>query len=112
MRIHHVALRTDDLERLERFYAGTLGLVVTRRQEARSVWLEAGGAILMLERRDPGEPALSPGSMEMIAFAVDPARAHALTETIAIEGRTASTLYVRDPDGRRVGLSCWPDALP
>ncbi len=111
MRIHHVALRTDDLERLERFYAGTLGLVVTRRQDARSVWLDAGGTILMLERREPGEPAVDPRSMEMFAFTVEPARAHALGAAVAIEGRTASTLYVRDPDGRRVGLSSWPDAL-
>jgi HSP20 family molecular chaperone IbpA len=28
-----------------------------------------------------------------------------------IEGETAFTLYVRDPDGTRVGLSHYPDAL-
>ena len=30
---------------------------------------------------------------------------------VAIEDRTAFTLYVRDPDGRRVGLSSYPTPL-
>ncbi len=111
MRIHHVALRTDDVARLERFYAETLGLHVTRRQGERSVWLDAGGTVLMLEQREAGEPAVDPRSMEMIAFAVEPAQARALETALAVEARTASTLYVRDPDGRRVGLSAYPDVL-
>lgn len=116
MRIHHVALRTDHLERLEAFYAGLLGLAVTRRQEGRSVWLDAAGSILMLERREPGEPDVDRASMEMVAFAVEPARGRALEDALtraghAVEGRTASTIYVRDPDGRRVGLSAWPETL-
>jgi hypothetical protein len=31
---------------------------------------------------------------------------------VPIEDRTAYTLYVRDPDGRRIGLSSYPDELP
>lgn len=116
MRIHHVALRTDDLAGLERFYGGLLGLAVIRRQGERSVWLDAGGAILMLERREGAEPAVDRGSMEMVAFAVEPAKARLLAARLAEAGfpeeaRTGSTIYLRDPDGRRVGLSCFPDAL-
>ena len=113
MRIHHVALRTDDLPRLEAFYGGILGLAVTRRQGERSVWLDAEGTILMLERREPGEPAPDHASREMIAFAAPPERANELARALAATGhpeedRTASTMYFRDPDGRRFGLSAWP----
>jgi glyoxylase I family protein len=106
VRIHHVALRTTDLPRLERFYGDVLGFAVLRRDEARgSVWLEAGDAVLMLERAGPGEPAVPPGSMELVAFAVDdkePWRAR-----VAAEAETAHTLYFRDPDGRRVAVSSY-----
>lgn len=116
MRIHHLALRTDDLARLERFYAGVLGLAVTRRQGERSVWLDAGGAILMLEQREAGEPRPDRASMEMVAFEVPPTRAAELARALALaghaeEGRTGSTIYVRDPDGRRLGLSAYPALL-
>ena len=113
MRIHHVALRTVDLERLERFYAGVLGLRVVRRDYARgSVWLalglgpDAAAAVLMLERAAPGEPPIPWGSKELVAFAVDdlgPWRAR-----VAVEAETAHTLYFRDPDGRRVAVSTYP----
>ena len=112
MRIHHVAFRTDDPDALERFYAGVLGLPLMRRSE-RGVWLAAGGGILMLEKREPNEPRVADGSKELIAFAVTPevlARVH--EAKIEIEARTSYTLYVRDPDGRRIGLSAYPDELP
>ena len=113
MRVHHVAFRTDDLGALERFYATVLGLVVIRRNEGRSIWLDAGGAILMLEKRDDGEPSVPAGSKDLVAFAVSKSVMDRLSaERIPIEARTAYTLYVRDPDGRRIGLSSYPDELP
>jgi len=113
VRFHHVAFRSDDLSALERFYADVLGLAVIRRTEGRSIWLDAGGAILMLERRDEGEPAVPAGSKELVAFAVSPDVVARLAEhRIEIEARTSYTLYVRDPDGRRIGLSSYPDELP
>jgi catechol 2,3-dioxygenase-like lactoylglutathione lyase family enzyme len=97
-------MRTRDVERLERFYTGVLGLSVVRRDDARqSVWLDAGGTMLMIERASEGEPAISPGSLELVAFAVatiEPWRA-----LLAVEAETAHTLYFRDPDGRRVAVS-------
>jgi glyoxylase I family protein len=113
VRFHHVAFRTNDLDALEDFYARVLGLAVTRRNEGRSVWLDAGGAILMLEQREEGEPEIPEGSMELIAFAVSPeVRERLPAEGVEIEARTAYTLYVRDPDGRRIGLSTYPEELP
>ena len=116
MRIHHVAFRTDDVARLERFYAGVLGLAVTNRQGPRSVWLDLYGAILMLEERAPGEVVMQPGTMETVTLAIEPVN-HALyirrliEAGVTIEDRTPFTIYLRDPDGRRVGLSSYPAEL-
>jgi catechol 2,3-dioxygenase-like lactoylglutathione lyase family enzyme len=107
VRIHHVAFRTHDLSRLERFYCDVLAFTVLRRDDARgSVWLDAGGAVLMLERAEPGEPPAALASRELLAFAVDdkePWRAR-----VAVEAETAHTLYFRDPDGRRLAVSSYP----
>lgn len=116
MRVHHIALRTHGLERLERFYAGPLGLSVLRRDGARgSVWLDAGGAILMLEGADSTEPAIPPGTKELVAFAVDDKEAwrrRLEAAGVVVEDETAYTLYFRDPDGRRVAVSTFVSPLP
>jgi catechol 2,3-dioxygenase-like lactoylglutathione lyase family enzyme len=115
MRVHHLAFRTADLAKLERFYVEVLGLAVVRRNEARSVWLDAGGAIVMLEVRDADEAAPVAGSKELVAFAIEAgARAEYMnrlaTAEVPIEASTDFTMYVRDPDGRRIGLSSYPVA--
>ena len=115
MRLHHLAFRTGDLARLERFYVEALGLSVVRRSE-RGVWLEAGEAVLMLEGRGTGEPAPDPTSMDLVAFAIA-REEHAIymdrlaRANITVEGRTAYSIYFRDPDGRRIGLSAYPAEL-
>lgn len=114
-RIHHLALRTTDLERSRRFYCEVLGLREARRNVdhdggVRSVWLEAGEAILMLELRLAGEGPTQ-GSAHLLAFAVDdlgPWRARLAQAGIALDGETEHTLYFRDPDQHRVGLSTHP----
>ena len=116
MRVHHLAFRTSDLARLERFYVDAIGLAVVRRDEGRSVWLDAAGAIVMLEQRDHGEPEPTPGAKDMVAFAVAPDTRALCTDRLAragvvVEASTDFTLYVRDPDGRRVGLSSYPTPL-
>jgi catechol 2,3-dioxygenase-like lactoylglutathione lyase family enzyme len=109
--IHHVALRVADPERSLRFYGGVLGLLETRRFEeegrVRSIWLRAGDAIVMLERelKGRGEEA---GSGHVLVFAVAETaawEARLSAAGVTIDDRTAATLYVRDPDGHRVGLS-------
>jgi catechol 2,3-dioxygenase-like lactoylglutathione lyase family enzyme len=115
LRIHHVALRTRDIERLESFYVGVLGMRVTRRSGEGSVWLSLDEAILMIERAGDGEPGIPAGSMEMLAFAIprkerETRIARLRDASVPIEAETAFTLYFRDPDGRRVGLSHFPEA--
>jgi catechol-2,3-dioxygenase len=101
-------MRTTDVDRLERFYAGVLGLPVVKRDEMRgSVWLQAGGAVVMLERLEEGEAQVPAGSMDLVAFAGDlaAARERLASAAVPVEGSTAHTIYFRDPDGRRIGVS-------
>jgi diguanylate cyclase (GGDEF)-like protein len=110
--LHHVALRVANVERSLAFYGGLLGLRELRRfDEAggvlRSAWLEAGPVVLMLERRLRGSGAET-GSGHLLALAIADLSAweKRLGEAgVAVEDRTEHTLYVRDPDGHRVGLS-------
>jgi catechol 2,3-dioxygenase-like lactoylglutathione lyase family enzyme len=113
MQIHHLALRVDDCTRALGFYEGVLGLGERRRLEKdgelRAIWLDAGGAVLMLERGLRGRAGAA-GSGHVLAFAVDDLatwEGRLRTAGIAIEDRTENTLYVSDPDGHRVGLSVY-----
>lgn len=117
MRVHHIALRTADVPRLEAFYRDLLGLPVTARPGGSRVWLAAGETLLMLEPREPDEPTVPAGSMEFLAFAITPAERTGFVARLAqagvtVEAQTDFTLYFRDPDGRRVGVSHHPDRPP
>lgn len=119
MRIHHLAFRTASvasLAQLERFYVDALGLAVVKRHERRSVWLDAAGSLVMLEVRDEGEPSPVPGGKELVAFGIAPDERAIVTGRLSaagvpIEASTEYTLYVRDPEGRRIGLSSYPVPL-
>ncbi|MCA9615775.1 MAG: VOC family protein [Sandaracinus sp.] len=114
MRLHHLAFRTRDVAALEAFYVEVFALEVRRRDGARSVWLGLGDAVCMIERADAHEPPPNAGSMELVALAVsddaarDAVEARVLARGGAIEGRTGYTIYFRDPEGRRLGVSTYP----
>ncbi len=125
-RLHHVAVQCHDLEACERFYREVLGLRELRRWPhpgggVRSVWLELDGGFLALERasrpaaerpwRD-GEPGL-----HLAALRIEPRERAAWESRLAALGvpvvhRTRWTLFVRDPEGNRIGLTHWPDEAP
>jgi catechol 2,3-dioxygenase-like lactoylglutathione lyase family enzyme len=111
VRVHHLALRAEDVLRTTAFYRDELGLLeldqrVDDAGSLRSIWLDADGVVVMIERRAPSEPSIPEGTMELVAFEVTPERFESLRETLSfIEHSTEYTLYTRDPDGRRVGLS-------
>ena len=111
MRIHHVAVRVSDCARAERFYSGVLGLpLLRRREDGAAVWLQAGDAILMLERALRGAGAKD-GSGHVLALEIDDLGRWEQTLVAAgvpIVDRSPHTLFVQDPDGHRVGLSTFP----
>ncbi len=112
MRIHHLALRTRNVERLRVFYTHIVGLVEVRDRSG-GVWLDADGTVVMIEEAIESEPLPSPTSMELIAFAIEPEEKSQLLERLdanscEVESRTDYTLYVRDPDGRRIAFSHYP----
>jgi catechol 2,3-dioxygenase-like lactoylglutathione lyase family enzyme len=111
LRVHHLALRAPDPARTAAFYEAVIGLRVLRPIDARgSVWLDASGTVLMIERAEPGEPPLPEDGKELLAFAVDDQAAWRLrlgAAGVAIEAETPYTLYFRDPDGRRVAVSTY-----
>jgi catechol 2,3-dioxygenase-like lactoylglutathione lyase family enzyme len=112
-RLHHLALRTRDLDRLVSFYEAWFGLSVVRESRPRSVWLGLGPeAVMMIELAEAHEPAPATGSLELTALAVSVEQRTRLRESLVraglLEGETQHTLYFRDPDGRRVGVSSYP----
>ena len=122
--IHHLAIQVTDLVRVERFYRDTLALPVLRRWPRadgsgdRSVWLTVGGdAFLALESVPHGEiasPDERPG-FHLLALKIARPDRHAWVRRLEAAGhpiyrRTPYTIYVRDPEGNRIGLSHWPDA--
>lgn len=97
-----------------------LGLPESARHEdgagaLRSVWLDLGGAILMVERTD--EPArrvegVGAGPF-LIALAVEPEERAGLERALEaagapIEAHSAYSSYSRDPEGNRVAISHYP----
>jgi catechol 2,3-dioxygenase-like lactoylglutathione lyase family enzyme len=101
----------SDPERSAAFYAGVLGLPEARRLSdesgLRAIWLLAGRTVLMLERELRGAGAAS-GSGHLLAFGVrslEEWAARLAERGLRVEDRTEHTLYLRDPDGHRVGLS-------
>ena len=114
--IHHIAFRTQHLTRLAEFYSSVFSLSTERVQEGRSVWLLSGETRIMLEQKAPHEPDPNPGSMDLVTFRISAAERHEFearlaARGIALEGQTAYSLYFRDPDGRRVGVSHYPDEV-
>ncbi|HEY2370186.1 MAG TPA: VOC family protein [Polyangiaceae bacterium] len=107
MKVHHVALRTRKLARVVRFYRDVLGLRVLR-ETPRGTWLAMGSAILMIERAARNEPPIAPGTKEFLCFGVKTKRdVSRFKARLQIEDETEFTVYFRDPDGRRVGVSCY-----
>jgi catechol 2,3-dioxygenase-like lactoylglutathione lyase family enzyme len=120
---HHLAILVRDLRAAERFYTEVLGLAVLRRWPARdgkpgerAVWLDSGdGSFIALEVADEVDAGHASGpGLHMVALRIDRTAREAWERRlaaagVAVEARTAFTLYARDPEGNRVGLSHFPD---
>jgi lactoylglutathione lyase len=111
LEVHHLALRVRDCALSARFYEKAFGLREIRRVETseglRAVWLGARGTVLMLELSLRGDGPAEGSGHVLIFETPDLAAAerHFKALGVAVTDRTASTLYVSDPDGHRTGVS-------
>lgn len=122
---HHLAIQVTDLPRAERFYCDVLGLSVRKRWPwddgrlgERSIWLSLGDGFLALEACDEPAPPRDfrdpQAGLHLFAIGIRAADRAAWEDRLgmAIVHRTRFTLYVRDPEGNRIGLSHHPDEAP
>lgn len=120
---HHLAVSCRDLARCERFYREVLGLPELRRWPDedggdRSVWLSVGDGFLALERAqrepDPGPWRDGRPGLHLVALRIprgerEDWERRLASHRVPVAHRTRFTIYVRDPEGNRVGLSHYPD---
>ena len=113
LRLHHIAIRAADVDTVLAFYRTMLGLEIVRDHRPRSVWLGLSGtSVLMIEARGAAEPAVPAGSLELVEFHVSAEEKTAVrdlaTRAGCFDGETEHTVYLRDPEGRRLGVSTFP----
>lgn len=126
--VHHVALGARDVRALSAFYEQALGLRRVREHvdesgELRSIWLslqQTGPThgVLMIEKTliappAPGAPMQVMPGWFLLAFSVpsderERYEARLLEAGATLEGRSAASSYVRDPEGNRLAISCYP----
>ncbi len=124
--IHHLAIQCFDLPAMARFYERVLRCKVERRWPSehpedhladRSVWLKAGSSVIALERCDlqsDGLPWQNPQpGLHLLALEIpwqnrDVWIKHLHHCEVEIVFESAWTIYLRDPEGNRIGLSHFP----
>ncbi len=119
--LHHLALGSADVERLARFYRDVFGLRELTRHlypdgGLRSIWLDLGGPILMIEHTN--KPARRVDGIDagpfLLTLCVAPSERRQLEQRLersgqTIESRSPFTSYARDVDGNRVAFSHYPE---
>ena len=119
-RLHHIALGAVDVNGVAEFYRDVLGFEELDRHddasgELRSIWLDAGGVTLMVERtseRRERVEGVGAGPF-LLAISVEPDERAQIEDRLSaagaeVEERTEHSSYARDPEGNRIAISHHP----
>src|SRR5215510_6338591 len=112
----HVGLNVRDIERMERFYTGFLGLVVTDRGDlgpARLVFLSRDARehhqVVLVKGPPPAQGitvlnqiSLRVADLDALRHFQSQAATHGVREMEAVTHGNAISLYLRDPEGNRL----------
>lgn len=122
VRIHHLALGARDVASLAEFYRQAFDLCEQARHHfpdgtLRSVWLDLGGPLLMIEASQAGARVVEGigSGLFLVAFEVPVVQRERVEARLAelggvLEERGHYTSYARDPEGNRVAISHYPVA--
>lgn len=125
--VHHIALQVSDLEKMAQFYCGVLGLPEAVRHhkddgQLRSIWVRLSTrpgepAFLALEKNSLPQKTMEHRGYSLLAITIESEARRATEEAlrargVVIEHTSRWTVYFRDPEGNRVGLSHYPDDPP
>jgi catechol-2,3-dioxygenase len=110
--LRHVALRTRDLIKTERFYVDVLGMEVAFRVPPNMIFLRTPGGDDLLNFVRSGKSVSANQGFDHLGFKVTKAGLKRLEtilkdKRIPIEGRRGRTaLYIRDPNGYSIEHYC------
>jgi glyoxylase I family protein len=119
--IHHVALFANDVVRLAHFYVATFGLVETARhlkpdQSVRSIWLSFAQnskvPFIAIEHEAKSAQSNDTGWAVVMLTIEHTDRISFLNnlkkQNITVERETSFSIFFRDPENNRVGVSHYP----
>lgn len=124
---HHLAIQVVDLPAMEAFYRSLFELPIVQRWPdgqggERSIWLGLEGGFVALEKAPPGAALPTRGEFAdgrvgfyVFALRIERSERAAWEERlagagVAVERRTAYSLFFRDPEGNRLAVSHHPEA--
>jgi len=118
-KIHHIAIKVSDLEKVTAFYRDVLNFKEFERQQDasgqdRSVWLECAGTILMIEKHaGPTDSQSRVLGWHLLAFTISAEERlswekYLLEKSVRIHLKSEYSLYFDDPEGNRIALSHYP----
>lgn len=118
MHIHHLAIRVRDVPMVAAFYRDVLQLAVIDPPRSGVAWFRLGESILMIEPAAPDavdkDALRETTGLHLFALSIAPTERatwerRLRDHNIPIESRSDYTLYIRDPEGNRIGLSHYPE---
>jgi len=110
--LRHIALKTRDLKKTERFYTEVLGLKVAFRVSRNMIFLSSARGNDLLNFIKSDEKARSDQGLDHFGFKISKAHLKEIEQRlkrdgVEIEGRRGrSSIYFRDPNGYMVECYC------